>query len=62
MNPYVFQDGGEDISNDIMGCNSFSTMGTIKDDDSLLDLGLITNAMSHTKNLKMGRSNLVHNA
>jgi hypothetical protein len=30
MNPYVFHDEGEGISNVIMGCNSFSTMGTTK--------------------------------
>jgi hypothetical protein len=38
MKPYVSHDEGKDISNDIMGCNSFSTMGTTRD-DSLLDLG-----------------------
>jgi hypothetical protein len=39
MKPYVPHNEGENISNDIMGCNSFSTMGTTKDDGSLLDLG-----------------------
>ncbi len=30
MKPYVFHDEGENISNGIMGCNPFYTMGATK--------------------------------
>jgi hypothetical protein len=30
MKPYVSHDESKGISNDIMGCNSFSTMGITK--------------------------------
>jgi hypothetical protein len=50
MKPCIFCDGSECITNNIVKCNPFATMGAMKKVGPNYTLGLTTNALNQLKN------------